>query len=208
MSNLYQFHHNDPGAALNVRVIDPGDRCGPLDRHTHDGPEPLIEFFDARHPDTSTGQFIASYRQSVVMDVNGGLALRVGEPTWTATAWVMGQLQRILVERWWRFGAPTPTELPPAAGAPPGARAVTVSWFRAAGDMTYAVTRWFYRNRHELLRCLTVYEVRDCLGHPLASTTAFTAVLNQRMSANDAARAAMPAANPEWNARMLPDWPA
>lgn len=82
-------------APLNVRIVENGEQYGQADALTHNGTEPLVEFFDARHPHTPDGQFISRYYLSVIMSViaNGGaLNLAGGEPEWTASDETMATL--------------------------------------------------------------------------------------------------------------------
>lgn len=70
---------------FNVRVVLRGDKYGRDDSVTHDGDDPLVEFYDAtQDPDKfgDRGQFISRYFFSTLLHTGGGLDLHGGVPSW------------------------------------------------------------------------------------------------------------------------------
>lgn len=77
---------NDTFAPLNVRMVFPGDKYGRDDVLTHNGDEPLVEFYDARYPFTEHGQFVSRYYLSTLKEGPArGLNLDGGIPAWSVT---------------------------------------------------------------------------------------------------------------------------
>lgn len=71
----------------HVRVVRIGDRYGLNFCLTHDKDEPLVEFYDTRHPHTEFGQFVSRYYLSTILERdNMGLCLYGREPEWEVSA--------------------------------------------------------------------------------------------------------------------------
>jgi hypothetical protein len=62
--NLLTIVHNQLGVRFNVRLVKKGDRYGLDNCLVHEKDEPIVEFYDARHPHTEYGQFITRYAVS------------------------------------------------------------------------------------------------------------------------------------------------
>ena len=60
---------SENGVPFNARLILKGETYGLNDVLTHDKPEPLIEFYDARYMHTKFGQFVSRYYLSTIADV-------------------------------------------------------------------------------------------------------------------------------------------
>ena len=59
---------NANGIPFSVRRVMPGDTYGLRGQLTHDGDEPMIEFYDARHTQENTlGHFVSRYYESTLL---------------------------------------------------------------------------------------------------------------------------------------------
>ena len=84
---------NDAGRSFNVLLVRCGDRYGLNDKLTHEGTDPLVEFWDATYEDDSRftlgrGQFVARYYLSTLNDrryPQNALDLCGHEPVWKVT---------------------------------------------------------------------------------------------------------------------------
>lgn len=90
---LLDLSDNGGYAPFRARLVMRGDRYGRDGVLTHDGDEPMIEFYDARYqhaPDY--GQFVSRYNFSGYQGgcrdgwENSGLDLQGGVASWTLTA--------------------------------------------------------------------------------------------------------------------------
>ena len=72
---------NKTGIAFVVRVVEQGERYGRNMMLTHEENEPLVEFYDARHPfdfdldGNQLGQFVSRYYISTLAKSEGGINL-------------------------------------------------------------------------------------------------------------------------------------
>lgn len=82
-----------------IRLVEKGDGYGLNDQLVHNKDEPLVEFFDTRHPHTDLGQFVSRYNLSTLLDRSGdtGLDLYGGVPSWKVYDKAMKQLTQWLV---------------------------------------------------------------------------------------------------------------
>tara|TARA_R110000796_G_scaffold19029_9_gene57275 strand:+ start:1620 stop:1904 length:285 start_codon:yes stop_codon:yes gene_type:complete len=69
---------------FNVRLVNKNDKYGREWRLTHDENDPMVEFYDSRCLDSSTGlgQFVSRYYVSTMMEVEDGLNLDCGIDGW------------------------------------------------------------------------------------------------------------------------------
>lgn len=77
------FHDTRSHLVWAVRIVEQGDKYGLKDRLTHEGEEPLVEFYDTRYEHTDLGQFVSRYFIDTLADGEGGLNLDGCEPEWT-----------------------------------------------------------------------------------------------------------------------------
>ena len=76
---------------FNVRTVLQGDKYGLNNCLTHDKPEPMVEFYDARQDPKKFGehgQFISRYYLKTLReakDRNGGVYLNSASPDWFVT---------------------------------------------------------------------------------------------------------------------------
>ena len=85
---------NTNGFSFNVVVVANGDTYGLHDCLTHEGKDPLVEFYDTQHPHTEHGQFVSRYYLSSLLGEDGwskpargrGLNLYGGVPEWSLDA--------------------------------------------------------------------------------------------------------------------------
>ncbi len=71
---------------FNMRVIPVGENYGLNDCLVNTGPNPLVEFYDARFQSRQNpfGQFVSRYYVPTFMNIDGtALALDMGIPEWT-----------------------------------------------------------------------------------------------------------------------------
>ena len=76
------FHDTRSHLIWAVRIVEKGDKYGLKDCLTHDGEEPLVEFFDTRYEHTDFGQFVTRYYLCTLLDSNGGLDLYCSTNDW------------------------------------------------------------------------------------------------------------------------------
>ena len=55
---------------FRIRVVMSGENYGRDDCLTHEGSEPLVEFFDKRFPHTPNGQFVSRYYLETIMNIS------------------------------------------------------------------------------------------------------------------------------------------
>ena len=55
------FHDTRSHLIWAVRIVEKGDKYGLKDGLTHEGDEPLVEFYDTRYEHTNLGQFVSRY---------------------------------------------------------------------------------------------------------------------------------------------------
>ena len=67
---------------FRVRLVMNGESYGKDDCLTHEGSEPLVEFFDKRFPHTPNGQFVSRYYLETVVKMSNGLNLDGGVDAW------------------------------------------------------------------------------------------------------------------------------
>jgi len=91
---------------FNVRIVRAGDRYGRDFCLTHDKEDqPLVEFYDNRHPHTEFGQFVSRYYVSTILGTDrygrgeGGLMLDGGVPSWTVSEEDMKTVRNYLKEQ-------------------------------------------------------------------------------------------------------------
>ena len=77
------FHDTRSHLIWAVRIVEKGDKYGLKDCLTHEGDEPLVEFFDTRYEHTDLGQFVSRYFIDTLTGGEGGLNLDGCEPEWT-----------------------------------------------------------------------------------------------------------------------------
>lgn len=68
----------------------------------HDKPEPLVEFFDTRHPVTALGQFVSRYYLSTLLDAcedPGVFCLDTGSRDWSLSAKALSDVYAWLKEQ-------------------------------------------------------------------------------------------------------------
>jgi hypothetical protein len=86
------------GIPFVARRVDKGENYGRDERIAHQEDDPLIEFYDTRHPHTKYGQFVSRYYLSTLQkrDQNQGLCLDGGN----ADVWSIdsGSLSTVLKE--------------------------------------------------------------------------------------------------------------
>jgi hypothetical protein len=89
---------NNKGVPFHVRLIRKGDYYGLNNGIRHDGNEPLVEFYDARHVQgfTILGQFVSRYLLSTLICHEGGLCLDGGVDDWYITDQNMKNIKRWL----------------------------------------------------------------------------------------------------------------
>lgn len=89
------------GIAFNARIVRQGDTYGRDFGITHDGADPLVEFYDTRFAHTKDpqgvplGQFVSRYHLSTLFPEgvsHGGLNLDGGIPNWRLDAEAMEDL--------------------------------------------------------------------------------------------------------------------
>lgn len=88
---------NDKGIPFSVRMVFQGQNYGNQMQLTHDGSEPLVEFYDASSvPNYGLGQFVSRYYLSSLIDnrqpETHGLDLDGGVPDWKITAENMNEV--------------------------------------------------------------------------------------------------------------------
>ena len=83
-----------------VRLVETGERYGRDDCLTHEKEEPLVEFFDARHPHTDLGQFVQRYSASTLISssTERDLCMEGGVPDWVLHAEAFAQVTAWLKE--------------------------------------------------------------------------------------------------------------
>lgn len=93
--HVYTTQPNSYGRAFAVVVVLPGGKYGRGDSLTHDGPLPLVEFYDTKYAGRDgfdpEGQFVARYDYEVLAGLDkfsrnsrprAGLALMCSEKEW------------------------------------------------------------------------------------------------------------------------------
>ena len=73
---------------FSVRVVLPGDKYGRDDCTIHDGPEALVEFYDATQDHDrfgDRGQFISRYSGDTIRNSDSGMCLHGCVAAWTVT---------------------------------------------------------------------------------------------------------------------------
>ena len=99
MSRLTHIFHNDAHEArFTMRVVGDGDRYGRGMALTHNGPDPLVEFYDRRwdhdrDPDgLMLGQFVSRYRLSTLLEPgrDGATVFETGIMLDAGTGWRVG----------------------------------------------------------------------------------------------------------------------
>jgi hypothetical protein len=95
LKNIKVVHDAETNQTWVVRRVLAGDTYGKDDCLTHEKLEPLVEFYDPRHPETKLGQFVSRYCLSTLLKGNfpDGLCLQGGVPSWSVSAHVMRQVQ-------------------------------------------------------------------------------------------------------------------
>lgn len=77
---------NENGIPFNVRLLEKGEAYGLNDCLTHDGDEPLIEFYDGRYCNEDfhieRGQFVARYYLETILEHSGELLLYTDIEDW------------------------------------------------------------------------------------------------------------------------------
>ena len=95
------LENGSTGLSFNARIVRQGDSYGRDFKLTHDGAEPLVEFYDKRFPHTTDpegvvlGQFVSRYRLSTLFPdgvSQGGLNLDGGISAWSLDAEAMEDL--------------------------------------------------------------------------------------------------------------------
>ena len=89
---------NDGGRPWAVRLVFTGMAYGLDFKLTHDKPEPLIEFYDARYEHTPYGQFVSRYYVSTLLEgfksgrTSGGICLEGSVPAWNVSGDALGRV--------------------------------------------------------------------------------------------------------------------
>lgn len=91
---------------FNVRIVRAGDKYGRDFCLTHDKEDqPLVEFYDSRHPHTEFGQFVSRYYVETILGTDrygsgtGGLCLDGGNrDQWTVREEDMNTVRKYLKE--------------------------------------------------------------------------------------------------------------
>lgn len=115
---IQSFHSSATDVPMIARLVRPNEgrgRFDPVDNSyckKNDSKELLVEFYDARHPtngDPISGQFIASYYLSTLLDRSSGSGLNLdgGVPDWQVDGksmddvmtWADAQRQRLSLPR-------------------------------------------------------------------------------------------------------------
>lgn len=80
-----------------LRLIRQGEKYGQGSAIPHKDADPLVEFFDPRHPHTDLGQFVSRYYASTLLTRNpqDGILLDTG-----SEYWVLSKEGRSLVTDW------------------------------------------------------------------------------------------------------------
>jgi len=85
------------GIEFNVRLVSKGQTYGADFCLTHEGDEPLVEFYDMRYPHTKFGQFVSRYNFDTIVNDNEndyvGLNLDGGIPDWTIDKFTMANIR-------------------------------------------------------------------------------------------------------------------
>lgn len=116
MGQTKRIENANGGKAFNVRIVDSGDSYGLDWQLTHDGVEPMVEFYDATYEDDARfsengahnlGQFVSRYDIAGIAGHKGGVALSLDYSieAWTVDADAMdvakdfAQRQAIAISR-------------------------------------------------------------------------------------------------------------
>lgn len=73
-----------------ARLVRAGENYGLNNCLTHEGDDPLVEFYDGRYDHTEFGQFVARYSMSTLLGHEGGLCLDGGVSQWSLSEEAMG----------------------------------------------------------------------------------------------------------------------
>lgn len=108
--NIKIVHDQETGQSWAVRLVLEGEAYGKDNCLTHAKAEPLVEFYDTRHPETDLGQFVSRYYLSTLLEraLTDGLCLQGGVPSWTVSAGAMRQVQVWLAKKAAQFHAAQP----------------------------------------------------------------------------------------------------
>jgi len=87
------FHDKITHLTWAVRIVEKGDKYGLKDCLTHEGDEPLVEFYDTRYEHTDLGQFVSRYFLETLIDGEGGLNLQGGVPMWSINEPCMNRIR-------------------------------------------------------------------------------------------------------------------
>ena len=85
----------DPASGLTwtVRLVRKGDPYGLNLQVVHDKDDPMVEFYDTRHPHTEWGQFVSRYNLSTLREhPERGINLDGGIPDWSVSAELMSEV--------------------------------------------------------------------------------------------------------------------
>lgn len=84
MDNPNTFSLTSRNIPFNVKLVFHNEHYGLNDCLTYKGYEPMVEFYDARYPDTDHGQFISRYYITTLLEgnENKGICLEGSEPDW------------------------------------------------------------------------------------------------------------------------------
>lgn len=88
-----------PIPEMIVRVIGKDGTYGINDAHKNTSDDPIIEFYDPRHPQKRlegglSGQIIARYRMSTLEGHDGGVTLDGGNPDWVVSDYGLREAMR------------------------------------------------------------------------------------------------------------------
>ncbi len=96
--NIKIVYDRSTQQAWAIRLVLAGEAYGKDNCLTHDKAEPLVEFYDTRHPETDLGQFVSRYYLSTLLEraLTDGLCLQGGVPSWSVSGEAMHEVQRWL----------------------------------------------------------------------------------------------------------------
>jgi len=109
MNKYLQIIDKETDQPWNVKILEQGDAYGLDNCLTHDGVEPLVEFYDGRYIENFgiLGQFVSRYYVETILEGNNtGLNLDGGVESWSIGYEGMKEVRDFLKHEYNQFNNP------------------------------------------------------------------------------------------------------
>ena len=109
MNKYLQIIDKETNQPWNVKILEQGDAYGLDNCLTHDGVEPLVEFYDGRYIENFgiLGQFVSRYYVETILEGNNtGLNLHGGVESWSIGHEGMKEVRDFLRHEYNQFNNP------------------------------------------------------------------------------------------------------